>query len=75
MGKQLMAIGKQPDLTEPREKLLWRAISKVFQSSRYANPEELVVACKQHSHTIPAESFVDYCLNNGWLREVTLETE
>jgi hypothetical protein len=73
VGEQLIVIVKQPDLTAPLEKMSWSAISQVFQKSYYAQREELVSACKEHSHTITAEGFVDYCLNNGWLREVTLE--
>ena len=75
MGEQLIVIGRRPNLTAPLEKLSWDAINKVFQSAYYANREELVTACKRHCHAITAEGFVDYCLANDWLREVTLETQ
>jgi hypothetical protein len=75
MGEQLIVIGKRPNLTAPLEKLSWEAINKAFQASYYANREELVAACERHCHSISAEGFVDYCLENDWLREVTLETE
>jgi hypothetical protein len=75
MGEQLIVIGRRPNLTAPLEKLSWDAINKVFQSAYYANREELVTACKRHCHAITAEGFVDYCLENDWLREVTLETQ
>lgn len=75
MGEQLIVIGKRPNLTAPPEKLSWEAVNKVFQSSYYANREELVAACERHCHSISAEGFVDDCLEHDWLREVTLETE
>jgi hypothetical protein len=75
MGEHLFVIGKRPSLTAPLEKSSWDAISAVFRSSYYANREELVAACKRHCHSITAEGFVDYCLENDWLREVTPETQ
>jgi hypothetical protein len=75
MGERLMIIGKQPDLTAPLEMVSWEAISRVFQTAYYASRDELVTACKKHSHTLTAEGFVDYCLEHGWLREVTIDVE
>jgi hypothetical protein len=74
MGEQLIVIGKRPDIAEPLEMVAWGKINEFFKASYYANRAELIAVCEWHSHAMTAESFVDYCLKNDWLREVTLET-
>ncbi len=75
MGKQLIVMGKRPDLTAPLEMVAWGKIDEFFKATNYANRAELIAACEWHSHATTAEVFVDYCLENDWLREVTLETQ
>jgi hypothetical protein len=73
VGERVIVIGKQPNLTEPLEMVAWGKISKVFETTYNSNRAELIAACEWHCHTTTAEGFVDYCLENDWLREVTLE--
>ena len=75
MGKQLIVMGKRPDLTAPLEMVAWGKIDEFFTATYYANRAEILAVCAWPSPATTAEVFVDYCLENDWLREVTLETQ
>ncbi len=75
MGERLIVIARQPNLTAAHNKDSWAKIINVFDSAQYATRGELVAACKGHNFPGGAETFVGYCLINGWLREVTVETK
>jgi hypothetical protein len=73
MSERVIVIAGQPDLTAPLEMVAWRKINEVYKTAYYASRAELIAACEWHSHATSAEGFVDHCLENGWLREMTLE--
>ena len=75
MREPVIVIGRQPDLTSPLEMVAWSKITKVFETTYNSNRAELIAACEWHSHAVSAEHFVDYCLENDWLREVTLAAQ
>lgn len=60
--------GKSAKPTASQNIASWSVIDAMLNAYGSVEYYDLVAAVKQHDHVAGSESFIQYCINNGWLK-------